>query len=96
MPARYTRELCFLDAIPCFQKVFEINYHTGKMGFNSTELASVFSNLWKRNFLLGFTELPFRLCYLLPVVSDNQENPTPDMADYKSSPKFTGVQNFFQ
>lgn len=59
----------FLDAIPqCFQVVFETNYHAGKdckicqkVGSNSTELPSVLSKPWKRNFLLSFIKLSIRL-----------------------------------
>lgn len=69
MSARYSRSPLLLDAIPqCFQEVFEINYHTEKdckvcqkVGSNSTELASVLSNPWKRNFLLSFIKLSIRL-----------------------------------
>lgn len=97
MPARYTREPYFWMPSLVFKRYLKSIITLGrtvKMGFSSTELASVFSNPWKRNFLLAFTKLSFRLCYLLPVGLDNQENPTPDTADYKSSTEFTRVQNF--
>lgn len=69
MSARYTRSPLVLDAIPYrFQEVFEIDYHSEedckvcqKVGFNSTELASVLSNPWKRNFLPSFIKLSIRL-----------------------------------
>ncbi|TRZ16122.1 hypothetical protein HGM15179_010975 [Zosterops borbonicus] len=62
------------------------------------QLKLALRSLWRVLFISEFSEHPDLFLDSLgkdyQVGLDNQENPTPDIADYKSSTEFTGVQNF--